>query len=318
MSVRLRALYDRPVRPSLRTRATLVAAASAAVLASSVAVVAPTATAATCPAWTKSTVAKGYDLLENLAFDGQGAMLLSEGSLGGAPGGLRKLTATGVRSTVVPDVAGPGGIVVDGRTAYFNSGDGLASGLFNIADGAITRVDLDTGATSTVVTGLVMPNGLTRFPNGDLVFSRDLGKGSMTRVTLAGATSPWAPQATSTNGMAVDAARGEFYVDSTFDATTEISVISLADGSTLRKIRIPGLGPLNAADDLTLGPDGNLYVALNVAGSVVRVDPDTGAQCTVAKGLPFVSSVRFGAGPGWDPASLYATSFLGTVTRLTP
>ena len=85
-----------------------------------------------------------------------------------------------------------------------------------------------------------------------------------------------------------------------------------------RTIRIPGLGPLNAGDDLVLGADGNLYVALNVAGSVVRVDPDTGAQCTVAKGLPFVSSVRFGAGPGWDPDSLYTTSFAGVVTRLTP
>lgn len=306
------------MRPSLRTRAALVASAAAALLASSFAVVAPGATAATCPAWTKSTVAKGYGLLENLAFDGQGGLLLSEGSLGGTPGGLRKLTAAGARSTVVLDVASPGGIVVVGRTAYFNSGDGLASGLFNIADGAINEVDLDTGETRTVATGLVMPNGLARFPNGDLVVSRDLGKGSMMRVTPAGVKTPWAPQATSTNGMAIDAERGEFYVDSTFDPTTEISVVSLETGATLRKIRIPGLGPLNSADDLTLGPDGNLYVALNVAGSVVRVDPDTGAQCTVAKGLPFVSSVRFGAGPGWDPASLYATSFLGTVTRLAP
>ncbi|MFL6062346.1 MAG: SMP-30/gluconolactonase/LRE family protein, partial [Marmoricola sp.] len=141
----------------------------------------------------------------------------------------------------------------------------------------------------------------------------------MSRITPSGTVTPFAPQATSTNGMAVDAARGEFYVDSTFNAKTVISVISLAGpNATLRTYTIPGIGPLNSADDLTLGVDGNLYVALNVGGKVVRVDPVTGAQCTIASGLPLVSSVRFGSGPGWDPASLYATSFTGTVTRLRP
>lgn len=280
---------------------------------------APPAQAASCSAWTKSTIAKGYGLLENLAFDGQGSMLLSEGSLGGTPGGLRALSATGARSTVVADVASPGGIVVDGRTAYFNTGDALASGLFNIADGTISKVDLDTGAVGTVATGLVMPNGLTRLPGGDFVVSRDLGKATMTRVTPSGVTSPFAPAVTNSNGMAVDVVRNQFYVVSTFNPTTEVSVIDLDDPAAKpRTIQIPGLGPLNAADDLTLGSDGNLYVALNLAGSVVRVNPDTGAQCTIAKGLPFASSLRFGAGPGWDPHSLYVTSFLGTVTRLAP
>lgn len=307
--------------PSTRRTSAWAASCAAVLIASTISVAAPSssAQAATCPAWTKSTVAKGYGLLENLAFDGRGALLLSEGSLGGTPGGLRALSATGVRTTVVPDVASPGGIVVDGRTAYFNTGDGLASGLFNIADGTIEKVDLDTGAVATVASGLVMPNGLTRLPDGDFVVSRDLGQGSMMRVTPAGVATPFAPLATSTNGMAVDVARNQFYVDSTFDLTTVINVIDLDDpAAPPRKIVIPGLGPLNAADDLTLGPDGNLYVALNVAGSVVRVDPDTGARCTIAKGLPFVSSLRFGNGPGWDPASLYTTSFTGFVTRLQP
>lgn len=293
-----------------------------ALLATTLSVVGVTSTsavAASCPSWSKSTVAKGYGLLENLAFDGAGSMLLSEGSAFGMPGGLRGLSATGVKSTVVPNVTSPGGIVVDGRAVYFNSGDGLASGLFNIPDGKINKVDLDTGIVTTVATGLVMPNGLTRLANGDFVVSRDLGKGSMMRVTPAGVATPFAPAATSTNGMAVDAARNQFYVDSTFDLTTVINVIDLDDPSAKpRAIQIPGLGPLNAADDLTLGADGNIYVALNVAGSVVRVNPDTGAQCTVVKGLPFISSVRFGVGPGWDPQSLYATSFTGTVTRLQP
>jgi sugar lactone lactonase YvrE len=291
------------------------------IVAAATALVVPTApaSAAACPAWTKSQVARGYSLLENLAFDGTGGMLLSESSAGGTPGGVRRLAADGTRSTVVAPVTSPGGLVVDGNTLYFTSGNGLVSGLFNRPDGAINKVDLTTGATAVVATGLTMPNGMIQLPGGDLVVSRDLGKGSMTRVTPAGVKTPFATQATSTNGMAVDAAAGEFYVDSTFNLKTQISVIALdAPHPTLRTITIPGLGPLNSADDLTRGPDGMLYVALNVAGKVVRVDPATGAQCTVASGVPLVSSVRFGAGPGWDPASLYATSFNGSVTRLTP
>ncbi|MET3961209.1 hypothetical protein ABIE44_001143 [Marmoricola sp. OAE513] len=276
--------------------------------------------AAGCPLWTKSKVAGGYSTLENLAFDGAGRMLLSETGALGTPGGVRTLTPTGVKGTAVPNVTSPGGLVVDGRTLYFTSGNGVLSGLFDIKDGRINKVDLDTGVVSTVATGLVMPNGMTRLPGGDLVVSRDLGKGSMTRVTPStGGATPFAPAATSTNGMAVDPVRNVLYVDSTFDAKTLISVIDLNDPTaTPRTIEIPGFGPLNSADDLTLGADGNLYVALNVAGKVIRVNPDTGAQCTVAQGIAFVSSVRFGAGPGWDPASLYATSFTGTVTRITP
>ena len=301
----------------MRARLTL----SLSLLAAAATLVVPVApaNAAACPSWTKSPVARGYSVLENLAFDGTGGMLLSETSLIGPPGGLRRLSATGVKSTVVDKVTSPGGIVVDGRTAYFTSGNGLVSGFFNKADGAINAVDLDSGVVSTIATGLVMPNGMTRLPGGDLVVSRDLGRGSMTRVTPTGVRSPFAPAATSTNGMAVDAAAGVFYVDSTFDAKTVINVIDLAAPNAVqRQIVIPGIGPLNSADDLTLGADGNLYVALNVAGKVVRVTPSTGAVCTVASGIPLVSSVRFGAGPGWDPASLYATSFTGTVTRLTP
>ena len=83
-------------------------------------------------------------------------------------------------------------------------------------------------------------------------------------------------------------------------------------------ITLDGFGPGNSADEIVLGDDGYLYVTLNVAGEVARVDPRSGAACTIASGIPFASSLRFGAGRGWSQRSLYVTSFLGTVTRLTP
>lgn len=278
-----------------------------------------TATDPGCHTWTRSTVASSLGTLENLAFDGRGGLLLSSGSFVGK-GNLLRVAADGSSTTLVPDVAGPGGIVVDGSTAYFTTGNAMASGLLGLKDGTIQSIDLDTGARATVASGLTMPNGMIAGPNGGFLVSRDLGGfGRMTEVRPDGTRATYAPAATSTNGMAYDAAAHRLYVDSTFNATTTISVIdTLQPAAKPRVITLPGLGPLNGADDLTLGADGNLYVALNVAGKVVRVDPATGSVCTLTGGLPFPSSVRFGAGPGWDTESLYVTSFTGKVTRLTP
>ena len=86
----------------------------------------------------------------------------------------------------------------------------------------------------------------------------------------------------------------------------------------VRSIDLPGPGLLQVPDDLTLGPDGALYVALNLAGAILRVDPETGDTCRVAEGIPLVSSVAFGAGPGWDPDTIYTTGFDGTVRAARP
>ncbi|WP_067570065.1 SMP-30/gluconolactonase/LRE family protein [Nocardia acidivorans] len=272
-----------------------------------------------CTGWVKSTVAAGFGSLENLAFDGRGGLLLSEISLAGSGGGLRRLTADGTRSLAAA-VESPGGIIVNGGHAYVNSGNTFASGVTNTADGKIVSVDLATGSTATVVSGLHMPNGLAQLPDGGFVVSRDLGPDAvLTRVAADGSGAhTLAPELTYTNGVAYDPARRELFVSTTFDATTTIGVIDIDHPDAApRRISLPGFGPFNSADDVTVGPDGAVYVALNTAGQVVRVEPVTGAWCTIADGLPFVTSVRFGAGPGWDPNSLYATSFLGTVTRLT-
>lgn len=273
-----------------------------------------------CTTWSKSTVASGFGTLENLAFDGRGGLLLSEATALGPGGALKRLDANGQRSTVVPAVNGPGGIIVSGSTAWFNTGNSPASGFLGLKDGTISAVNLDTGAVTKVATGLTMPNGLERLPDGTFVVSRDVGLSTrLTAVKPNGDQTAYAPSITSTNGMGVDLTRRALYVASTFNLTSTVSAVDIDNPAAAPKIfTIPGVGPLNSADDLTVGADGNVYVALNVAGSVVRIDPDSGATCTVAKGLPLSSSVAFGSGPGWDANSLYVTSFLGSVTRLTP
>ncbi|WP_067816589.1 SMP-30/gluconolactonase/LRE family protein [Nocardia inohanensis] len=272
-----------------------------------------------CGTWTKSTVASGYGLLENLAFDGRGSLLLSETSLTGTGGGVQRLGADGKHSAAA-QVDSPGGIVVSGNTAYINTGNSTKAGLTDSTDGTVVALDLTTGALSTVATGLRMPNGLALLPDGGFVVSKDLGATTtLTAVAPDRTTRVLAPGLTSTNGLAYDPVRRKLFVSTTFDMNTTIAAVSI-DHPNADPVRytLPGFGPLNSADDLTVGPDGAVYVALNLAGRIVRLDPDTSATCTIADNLPLSSSVRFGSGPGWDPKSAYVTSFLGTVTRLTP
>ncbi|MFI9401384.1 SMP-30/gluconolactonase/LRE family protein [Nocardia sp. NPDC052316] len=278
------------------------------------------ATVETCERWAATTVAAGYGILENLAFDGRGGMLLSEVPASGPGGALRRHGADGSRE-VLARASSPGAIVVAGNTAYFTTGNALSSGFAGRTDGTIEALELARGTVSTVAAGLTAPNGLAQLPDGDFVVSRDLGEPTtLTRIAGDGSGArPYVTELTSTNGLAYDPNRRKLFVSTTFDPTTTVAAIDLdrADAAPAR-ITLPGFGPLNSADDLTVGADGNVYLALNAAGRVVRGDRDTGRSCVVAEGIPFATSPRFGAGPGWDPRSLYVTSFAGTVTRLTP
>ncbi|MFF2084516.1 SMP-30/gluconolactonase/LRE family protein [Nocardia sp. NPDC058176] len=272
-----------------------------------------------CPQWTPRTVATGYGILENLGFDGRGNVLLSEQSASGTGGSLQRRGADGSTSVAVGDIAGPGAVLVVGDIAYFTTGNSATAALTGSTDGAIRAVHLDTGVVTTVAKGMTMPNGLAQLPNGDFVVSRDIGAGTLTRVAPDGTATPYAPSLSSTNGLAFDHARDRLVVSTTFDPETVVAAVDYADpGRAPRQVVVPGFGPLNSADDLAVGPDGAAYVALNVAGRVQRVDLDTGQTCSIADGLPLSSSVRFGAGPGWNPDALYVTSLLGTITELTP
>ncbi|WP_068162882.1 SMP-30/gluconolactonase/LRE family protein [Rhodococcus phenolicus] len=279
----------------------------------------PTANAGTtaCAPRTVSTVTSGLGVLENLEFDGRGGLLVSGGALAG-DGALRRVASDGTVGTVLDDVTGPGGIVVDGATTYLNVGNTAASGLNNTPDGTIDTIDLDTGERRTVATGIVMPNGLGVLPDGSLLTSRDIGAVGLSRAAGdGGEATVLRTDLGSVNGIEVDG--DTVYTVTTFEAVNRLHVLAATDlTGPVRSIDLPGPGLLQAPDDLTLGPDGALYIALNLAGAILRVDPQTGESCRVAEGIPFVSSVAFGNGPGWDPDTIYTTGFDGTVRAAHP
>jgi sugar lactone lactonase YvrE len=266
--------------------------------------------------WDVSTVTAGLGSLENLAFDGSGGMLLSR-SVNGA-GQIYRMTADGAGATVV-DVDAPGGIVVDGNTAYFTTGNDFLSALTGRAGGTISTLDLGTHAVRPIARGLIAPNGLARLPDGGFIVSRNLGiPPGLTRVSADGATqSRFAPELLFTNGLTFDPRRNAVITSVDFALLTAVALIDLDDPSKIQRIDLNLLRTNQFPDDLTVGSDGLIYLATD-GGSIVAVDPSTGSSCTIASFQLLSTSVRFGAGPGWDPTSLYVTALDGSVRRLTP
>lgn len=272
-----------------------------------------------CVPWETSTVASGFGVLENLAFDGEGRLLLSESPIPGE-GAIRTLTPSGEKGTLVADVPSPGGLVVVGDRILFTAGNNVMAGLWNSSNGTVESVNRDGDDRTTVADGLTMPNGLAALDDGDLLVTQAFGREpGLTRIPASdpGSATKVRTDLGSANGLFVSG--GDVYVSNTVERDTEIHVLDAddltADATTLT---LPGNGVTNAGDDLTVGADGLVYAAVNGAGKVVRVDPATGETCDIASGLNLVSSVRFGDGDGWDASSLYTTGFDGTVHRLTP
>lgn len=269
-----------------------------------------------CP-WTSSVVKTALGSLENLGFDGTGGMLLSRTD--DHTGELYRLTPAGSGTILVPNVAAPGSITVLGTTVYFTTGNSFASGFFGRKDGTIDKVDLTSGTLSVLATGLTMPNGMARLPNGSFVVSRNLGLTTgLTKVSADGATTTrFAPTVTLTNGLTYDPSRNVVITSLDFHPVSTLALINLSQPDHIRTIDLGLFGLLGFPDDLTVGPDHLLYLAMD-GGSIVRIDPDHNTACVLITALLGSTSVRFGAGPGWDPTSLYITTLTGTVQKLTP
>jgi len=63
-------------------------------------------------------------------------------------------------------------------------------------------------------------------------------------------------------------------------------------------------------DGVAIDSEGNVYVALNLAGQIAQVDPE-GELTIIAEDVAFAASLAFGQGD-FDPCSIYVTSLFDT------
>ncbi|ADG77063.1 SMP-30/Gluconolaconase/LRE domain protein OS=Tsukamurella paurometabola (strain ATCC 8368 / DSM/ CCUG 35730 / CIP 100753 / JCM 10117 / KCTC 9821 / NBRC 16120 / NCIMB 702349 / NCTC 13040) OX=521096 GN=Tpau_0422 PE=4 SV=1 [Tsukamurella paurometabola] len=295
---------------------------TATVLAAAAALVVPAAASATpvpvCGGWTSSVLRSGMGTLENLAFDGAGAVYVSkQNAVTGRGQVLRGRSPATLAS--LADLPNPGGLVIRDGRVFVTTANSAPSGLFGATDGTVAELDPGTASVRTWAAGLTMPNGLAALPDGRFVTSTVLGPKQGTVVSARGGVpTSFALRGESVNGLWFDGASGRLWASTATSAQTGLYAIDPARPAAPRRYAVPGLGPANFADDLTVGPDGAVYATLDLPGKVVRLDPETGALCTIDAGHRGVTSVRFGRGTGWDPRSLYATTLGGKLLRLTP
>ena len=296
----------------LRSLGLLVALAALPVLSAALLDAAPAAAAPDCPGGRipPLTLASTGDTLEYGIFDGQGRFFYSDQSTSM----LMRIDRFGEPPKPLAPIPAPGAIVFaqDG-SIIIGTGDSLQNGTtgdLNPMSG-LMRVNPDTGATQTYVTGLGMANGLALAPHGTIYATNDAGF-DIDRVQGGTVTHPWA-RVYSTNGVAVSPDHHYVYVSQTF-APAAIQRISIANPSQVTPFAVPQGADMSAGlDDMTIDSKGNLYVAANGAGQVWRVDT-SGAICVLAGGLRFPSAVNFGVGP--DSSSLYVVGFDGNISKL--
>ena len=120
-----------------------------------------------------------------------------------------------------------------------------------------------------------------------------------------GAVALWSDGVPTPNGMVFTLDGNTLYIAATFqeEGLWRIPVSSEGVAETAERwVPFEGAAP----DGVAIDAEGNVYVALNTAGQIAKVDP-AGNSSTLAMDMTGPASMAFGQGD-FDPCSLYVTS----------
>ena len=255
-----------------------------------------------------TTLAHGLGPLENLAVDGRGGLLLSQNNLV-VPGSLNRLDSDGRVSTVLTGVdrrrdrgAGPGCVLRHGRLDV----GGAAGRAHRHRRRRRPRHRWAMDGGERVGRAERARRVAERGPGGERANGFDVGFG--VRFGAALRTGRSGAERTRVGPERSVAVRGHQLRPSAVGVSRRRHRPGLAP----QRWTIPDAGLLPVPDDLAVDADGRVYIALNLAGRVVRVDTATGQTCTIATGLATPTSVRFSG----DHDVLFVSGFDGAVRGL--
>ena len=253
-----------------------------------------------------TTVVRDGQTLESSAFDGAGRLLYDDW-LGGQ---VRALDAPTSKPRGLGTLRFPGGIAraADGRIAIAE-GNGFAS---LIGGSSVHLLDPATGVRTRVAAKMVGANGLARAADGT-TYASDTPAGVIDRVAPDGqVTKAWWRGSGGPNGLALSADGRTLFAS--LSLSSRVVAIDTTTKAMRTILRVAGLAPV--PDGLAIDAAGQLYVALYLAGEVLRIDPATGVGCRLARGLQLPTSIALAPPAGdFDQTSAYVTSF-GAVKRI--
>jgi len=190
-------------------------------------------------------------------------------------------------------VADPGNFTIDG------SGD----------DGRLLFAPLDA-EPRPLGGGIPNSNFVAAMPWGDVLVSDDTNP--LIAAVRDGVAQPWLTTIESPNGMALSPDGRTLYVVSTFVTDPPLWAVPLdTEGTPGTPVVVTTFETRSTPDGLAVSADGAVWVALNLANEVARVDPETGTTETFSTDVATPASLAFGTGGAFDPCSLYVTELYG-------
>ncbi|MGB5694239.1 MAG: SMP-30/gluconolactonase/LRE family protein [Polyangiales bacterium] len=180
-----------------------------------------------------------------------------------------------------------------------------------IDTGELLLFDPSDGSSQVIAQDLGAPNFVITTPWDTFLVSDDtIGEAAIDEVTPEGATSTWVQGVPTPNGMVFSLDGRTLYVASTFEEPGLWRVPVSADGQAGTPEKWVAFASQTTPDGVAIDSEGNVYVALNIAGQIAQVDAE-GNITIIAEGVDTVASLAFGQGE-FDPCSIYATSLFGT------
>lgn len=286
-----------------------------------------------CPGAQPATVFLEWpNAFENLAFDGNGSLYLS--AIGTSI--LRALPDGSLQSAIadVPVLGlvwGPDDRLYASLKADAGATAPNEQPLFDI----VRSTDSTVTALETYVAGVPVFNGMAFGHDGALFVSDEdaLAPDTPPNLIRIDPATPetWTPWTDiyGPDGLAVDPLSDSMYTAIVSDSTSDIVRLSTTDPTVAEVVAQLSFGAIDTSpnvhapegdmrsplpkgpDDLTVGPDGRLYIAGHVSGEVLRLDLTDGSVCVLANGLGEAGSVRFAHGFGEYDGKLFVTSYDG-------
>jgi sugar lactone lactonase YvrE len=259
------------------------------------------------------------DFMENLEFDGHGTMWVANL----LKNRIERYTPNGERVASV-DVRAPGAMRMgpDGML-YANSGDGiLDDNLLPLKRAGVYKINptASTLTASAHTTGLRVANGAAFDSAGNLYVSNSgvWGKGMVKIRPNGEVDQAWSDQIDFRQGNGVAIIGNSLYTTLTYDLSSPVLRVPLdrpSEDQVVVRYSAPDVPKF--LDDISVGPDGMLYVAGHVSGQIIRLNPSNGESCVIADGFTSLTSVRFARDFGSFNGQLFATEGVpGKVKRV--